>query len=89
MHLVDKDGDWFVNRSQFPMPHGLRAGVVFSPMVPTRVALDDWIVAQAAVLKECTDPTSAEAGELPEPIPTSRPNLQQDKDTIVPPKKKK
>jgi len=55
---IDRDGVWFVNRSQYRWVHGLREGVWFEPGQPTQVVEDAWTKAQAeaGVLVAVEDP---------------------------------
>lgn len=67
MTVIDKDGDWYVNRALYRFPHGTREGVVFESGVPTRVVLDDWIKGQP-LIEKVADPF----GELPGQIETEQ-----------------
>lgn len=76
MKIVDKEGKWFVNSSQYPMVDG-ENGTRFEPGEPTKATETGWVKAQA-VLNPFTpdagdDPTAAKA---PAPAPAPAPAKQ-------------
>lgn len=81
MVIIDRDGEWFVNRALFPMPDP--DGNVFQPMMPTKIKSNDWIKAQEGVIVPCPDPAAGE--EMPEQVkPVENTIVPKDEDTKEP-----
>ena len=64
--VIDKDGDWFVNRGLYRMvdpTHGEGKEVFLEPGEPTKVKLTDWMLGQSLIVS-CPDPVNSD-----EPMP--------------------
>ena len=61
--VIDKDGIWVVNRSEFRMPDG-DSGVIYEPGIPTRINDTEWRKTREDVIVQVDDPM----GEAPSTI---------------------
>jgi hypothetical protein len=48
--IVDKDGEWYVNRSQYPMYNPER-NLRFDPQVAVQIRQDKWMKTQPVIVK--------------------------------------
>lgn len=61
--VVDKDGDWFINRGLFRCVDGT-SGVIYEPGVPTKAKDTDWRKARADMVVAVEDPF----GDVPKKV---------------------
>lgn len=57
LSVIDKDGIWVVNRSEFRMPDG-DSGVIYEPGIPTQVKDTEWRKERGDVLVQVEGPMS-------------------------------
>lgn len=62
MNVIDKTGDWVINRAQFRLvdpTHGEGKLIVLEPGVPTKVKKTEWMKGQEVVV-DCPDPFTSD-----------------------------
>lgn len=74
MKIVDKEGKWFVNTSQFPMVDG-ENGTRFESGEPTKATETNWVKAQAVL-----NPFTPEPGDDPSEVKAQGDNKAPAKD---------
>lgn len=80
--VIDKDGQWFVNRALFrfndPTERADGASVNFEPGLPTRVKPTDWMKGQALIVP-CDDPFTGD----PPPVIETETLLRENPDNLA------